>query len=674
MSSAPTFDLRREQLPNGVTLLVQRRSAVPAVALVTHVRAGFLDESDEVVGISHVLEHMLFKGTPTLAPGELAQRTKALGGSLNAYTSYDRTVYYASVPARHAQELIALQADQVRNPLLDADELRRELGVIIQEARRKLDSPDAVAGETLHELLFATHRLRRWRIGSEAMLERFGRDDVAGYYTSRYVPARVIVALVGDLDEATALDALRATWGDWTRPEQPIPAGPVETSAAAVTARRLDGDVVLAQLVLGWRAPGVLDADASRPRRRHRDSRRREGLAIRPAASRTRPGQCRRRVELRRGGCRRFLHWRRTGSGATPASRQEHRRCRSRPRGAHPRCARVRTSHRAVAGADRAPAGALRKPGTLACRRRIVRGRDASRSGNVRLACRNTAPGPRCGARVARGRRCLRGGVSARQFGCAVRQRTAARRDGAVLADLIRWPRGSGGGRRFARRGRTTARPRSTGRQSETRERRMRSQCTIWRRQDLDVLDRAIRRNRPGDAGCLPIPQPVRDASQRRARGTGDPGDDAWHGAPRRGCARVRNGIARRRDLADPGRGSSRFWSDRPRRTRGARGRRCSPRCCISLASTPMPFQSNVASCSRMRVPSPTTWCAFRCSSPLVLRSTTSDTGRRRSAHRDLSRRSPSPTCANGTQRCSATGARRSWPLGTATRSNLPTQ
>ena len=261
MSPAPTFGLRREQLPNGVTLLVQRRRAVPAAALVTHVRAGFLDEPEELVGISHVLEHMLFKGTPTLGPGELARRTKALGGSLNAYTSYDRTVYQAAVPARQAPELVALQADQVRNPLLDADELRRELGVIIQEARRKLDTPDAVAGETLHELLYATHRLRRWRIGSESMLERFTRDDVAGYHASRYVPARMIVALVGDLDETAALETLRATWSDWARPEQPVPAGPAETSAAGVAARRLSGDVVLAQLVLGWRAPGVLDAD-----------------------------------------------------------------------------------------------------------------------------------------------------------------------------------------------------------------------------------------------------------------------------------------------------------------------------------------------------------------------------------------------------------------------------
>jgi zinc protease len=261
VSTTPTDGLQREQLPNGVTLLFQRRQAAPAATLVTMVRAGFLDEPDTLVGVSHVLEHMLFKGTPTVGPGELAQRTKALGGALNAYTSYDRTVYYASVPARHAVELIALQADQVRNPLIDADELRRELGVIIQEARRKLDAPGAVAAETLHELLFDTHRLRRWRIGVEQELEQFTRDDVAGYHASRYLPSRTIVSLVADLEPSEALDALREEWGGWRGPAADIPPGPVETSAASVRTRVLHGDVAMAEVALGWRGPGILEDD-----------------------------------------------------------------------------------------------------------------------------------------------------------------------------------------------------------------------------------------------------------------------------------------------------------------------------------------------------------------------------------------------------------------------------
>ena len=133
--------------------------------------------------------------------------------------------------------------------------------MIIQEARRKLDSPGAVAGEMLHELLYASHRLRRWRIGTEAMLAQFRRDDVATYYHSRYVPSRTIVSLVADIDERVALDVLRAKWGDWVRPAVTIPAGPSEPGAATVQARRLTGDVVLGEVVLGWRAPGVLDAE-----------------------------------------------------------------------------------------------------------------------------------------------------------------------------------------------------------------------------------------------------------------------------------------------------------------------------------------------------------------------------------------------------------------------------
>jgi zinc protease len=254
--------LRREVLPNGVTLLVQRRRTAPAAALVTHVRAGFLDEPDAMVGISHVLEHLIFKGTPRLPPGDLARRTKALGGALNAYTSYDRTVYYATVPSAAAREALALQADSVRDPLVDAEELRRELGVIVQEAERKRDTPSAVAGETLHELLYDVHRLRRWRIGTTERIASFTREEVLGYHATRYVPARVIATMVSDLEDEAALDILRAEWGAWDRPSVPVPDGPTEPERTGVRAQHLPGDVTQAEVVIGWRAPGPLDPAA----------------------------------------------------------------------------------------------------------------------------------------------------------------------------------------------------------------------------------------------------------------------------------------------------------------------------------------------------------------------------------------------------------------------------
>ncbi|HEX9166327.1 MAG TPA: insulinase family protein, partial [Gemmatimonadales bacterium] len=135
----------RTVLPNGLTVLVQPMPDAPAAAIVTRVRAGFFDEPDHWAGISHVLEHMFFKGTPTRGVGEIARATKSAGGYLNAATSYDYTTYYAVLPARGLPAAMAIQSDALRNAAIDAEELRREIQVIIEEANRKQDTPSAVA-------------------------------------------------------------------------------------------------------------------------------------------------------------------------------------------------------------------------------------------------------------------------------------------------------------------------------------------------------------------------------------------------------------------------------------------------------------------------------------------------------------------------------------------------
>ncbi len=258
-----TAGVLREVLPNGLTLLAQRDSSAPAVAVVTHVKAGFFDEPDRWAGISHVLEHMFFKGTPSRAVGEVARQTKAAGGYLNAGTSYDYTTYYVTLPAAELGAALDIQADALQNALLDREELARELRVIIQEAKRKLDSPGSVAHETLHEVLFDRHRIRRWRIGTEAALEGFTREDVAGYYQSRYVPGRTIVAIVGDVDPAAALAAARRRYAAWPARVAGSDPSPQEPERRDVRARTLRGPITLAQLVLGWRTVPPLHPDAA---------------------------------------------------------------------------------------------------------------------------------------------------------------------------------------------------------------------------------------------------------------------------------------------------------------------------------------------------------------------------------------------------------------------------
>ncbi len=250
-------------LPNGLTLLVQRDPTAPAVAVVSHVRAGFFDEPDRLSGVSHVLEHMLFKGTPTRGVGQIAQETKAAGGYLNAATSYDHTTYYAVLPAGSLAAALDLQSDALRRSTLDAEELRRELRVIIEEARRKLDTPSAVVSETLAALLFDQHRIRRWRIGTEAHLAALSLNDLSGYYRSRYVPERTIVSMAGDLDPELALEAAREFFGGWPAAAPAQDPSPEEPPHRELRARTLRGDVRRADLAVGWRGVPALHPDAA---------------------------------------------------------------------------------------------------------------------------------------------------------------------------------------------------------------------------------------------------------------------------------------------------------------------------------------------------------------------------------------------------------------------------
>jgi zinc protease len=257
-----TDGVRREVLPNGLTLLVQEDRSAPVVAVVTHVKAGFFDEPDRWAGISHVLEHMFFKGTARRGVGAIARETKSAGGYLNASTTYDHTSYFTVLPASGLAEALDIQADALRHSTLDADELARELQVIIQEANRKLDTPSAVAYETLHEVMFDRHRIRRWRIGHEAQLAGFTRADVHGYYASRYVPERTIVSIVGAVDAERALALARETYGDWPAARGAVDRSPEEPARREVRARTLRGDVTQAELTLGWRAAPPLEPDA----------------------------------------------------------------------------------------------------------------------------------------------------------------------------------------------------------------------------------------------------------------------------------------------------------------------------------------------------------------------------------------------------------------------------
>jgi zinc protease len=253
----------RTRLSNGLTVLIRRDASAPVVAIVTYVNAGYFDETDEIVGIAHVLEHMYFKGTPTRGVGEIAKQTKAVGGYLNAATIYDHTSYYTVLPASGFRAGLDVQADAYARSLIDADELSRELEVIIQEAKRKADNPGAVATETLYELLHDRHRIRRWRIGREPGLRALTREALVSFYRNFYHPGNTVLTIVGDVDPDEALTAVREKYGSLPSGEPQRSPGPSEEGVAGFRYREWTGDIGQTQLAFGWRTPGTTHPDTA---------------------------------------------------------------------------------------------------------------------------------------------------------------------------------------------------------------------------------------------------------------------------------------------------------------------------------------------------------------------------------------------------------------------------
>ncbi|HWZ58566.1 MAG TPA: pitrilysin family protein [Gemmatimonadaceae bacterium] len=261
MIEVDTGSVTRTVLRNGLTVLVKRDMSAPVVAIVTYVKAGYFDETDDRIGVAHVLEHMYFKGTPTRGVGAIAKETMSSGGYLNAATIYDHTSYYTVLPAARVAEGLAIQADAYARSVIDAGELAKELEVIIQESQRKADSPSAVATETLYELLHDRHRMRRWRIGRPEALRGFTRELLLDFYHTFYRPSNTILVVVGAVEPDEVLRLVEAQYGGVADGAVPHDRGLVEVAPPGRRYREWAGDIGQTQLLFGWRTPGTHHPD-----------------------------------------------------------------------------------------------------------------------------------------------------------------------------------------------------------------------------------------------------------------------------------------------------------------------------------------------------------------------------------------------------------------------------
>lgn len=228
----------RHTLKNGFTLLLEESHAAPVVSFSVLVKVGSAMETESEAGISHFIEHMLFKGTTNRGVGQTARTVEASGGDINAYTSFDQTVYYINMASRYADTGMEILADMVQNPLFDDSEIERESEVICEEIRRGNDNPSHVLSEHLFAHTYGEHPYGRPIIGYAKTVKGFRRDDFVSYWQRWYTPGNMTMIVVGDFDTATYVTKLDALFGGMPARPTPQPADVVQVANAASPALR----------------------------------------------------------------------------------------------------------------------------------------------------------------------------------------------------------------------------------------------------------------------------------------------------------------------------------------------------------------------------------------------------------------------------------------------------
>lgn len=253
----------RFRLPNGLTVVLEENHAAPVAAFQLWVKVGSADEAPDEVGLAHLHEHMLFKGTKRRSPGEIARSVEAHGGEINAWTSFDQTVYHVVMASRFAREGLDVLADAIRNSAFDPDELSREIEVVCEEIKRSHDMPSRRASKELFSASFRAHPYGRPVIGFEADVRSHTRERVLNFYAKHYTPSNIVLSAVGDVTEAQVREwANELLGGDWSRPAQPRRERPLEPTFDGVRVGLLTDDVKESWLHLAFQTPGVDHADA----------------------------------------------------------------------------------------------------------------------------------------------------------------------------------------------------------------------------------------------------------------------------------------------------------------------------------------------------------------------------------------------------------------------------
>ncbi len=254
------------RLPNGLRILCEQVSTAPVVAIQAWVGVGSADELPREAGLAHLHEHMLFKGTARRGVGEIAQEIEAAGGEVNAWTSFDETVYHITMTSRFFAAGLDVLSDAILHSSFDAGELSREREVVLEEIRRGLDQPGRRLSQRLFSTAFRRHPYGRPVIGYPKTVAHFTRSEILSFYKKWYVPNNVVFVVVGDVDEERAARAVAGAFGkakarDLRRPRRAAEPAPTRPRAFAEVADTGDAYAALAFPIPGSRHPDAPGLD-----------------------------------------------------------------------------------------------------------------------------------------------------------------------------------------------------------------------------------------------------------------------------------------------------------------------------------------------------------------------------------------------------------------------------
>ncbi|BCW98218.1 MAG: proteinase [Armatimonadota bacterium] len=254
-ATAPYTDIRETRLENGLTVLTREVRAAPVVCVSIFYGVGSRNEHTGITGASHLLEHMLFKGTEKFPKGSIETLVRQRGGVSNAATSTDFTYYWHLIQSDYLDLMLEIEADRMRGALISPEDLSSEMVVVRSELEGRENSPDTLLYDLVNAAAFTAHPYQWPIIGWRSDVEGMSRDQIYAHYRTHYLPGNATVVLVGDFDTDEAVEAVRRHFSNLEAAPLAPPVHTVEPAQRGERRATLEGEGSLERVLLAWRIP-----------------------------------------------------------------------------------------------------------------------------------------------------------------------------------------------------------------------------------------------------------------------------------------------------------------------------------------------------------------------------------------------------------------------------------